>query len=249
MLKWYNHLDRVVFLSPKVDRRAFYDHLLAKLCGHKGIRIIPNGIEVPHVHTDQPAQDFLDFYNIARTEHLFVSVANYSWRKDQGFAVRAFREAAIPDSTLIFIGSEFNECSAAFQEADAASRSSKSAGQRIIWLEKVSREHTLGALQACDSFVLSANHEAQPIALLEAMSYAKPWIARDAGCIDRLEGGLCVKSVRDMAKGMRRLASDSNLRSRLGAAGRLAVERTYNSARYADSYSRLLKELQQSSTS
>ncbi|MEY3479517.1 MAG: hypothetical protein RIQ71_292 [Verrucomicrobiota bacterium] len=244
MLKWYKQLDRVVFLSPKVDGRAFYDHFLARLCGHKGIRVIPNGIEVPKINSDRFEHGFLDTYGIPRTRHVFLSVANYSWRKDQGFAVSAFRQAAIPDSTLIFIGSEFNECSAAFQRADASSRSSASPG-RVFWLENVSREHTLGAIDNCNIFVLSANHEAQPIALLEAMSYAKPWIARSAGCIDRMEGGLCVKSVRDMAGAMRRLASDGDLRRRIGEIGRLAIEKTNNFAQYGSSYCRLLKEFDQ----
>lgn len=242
MLRWYKHLDRVVFLSPKIDGRAFYDHFLAKICRHKGIEIIPNGVDLPELHSHQPAQSFFDYYGIPWTKHLFLSVANYSWRKDQGFAVRAFRKAAIPDSILVFIGSEFNECSTAFQKADTK-QLARSRGERIVWLEKVDRENTLSAVQACDVFVLSANHEAQPIALLEAMSYGRPWIARSAGCIDRMEGGLCVRSVRSMAAAMRRLASNSELRSRLGATGRLAVESNYSYARYGRSYCSLLRQL------
>ena len=242
MLKWYKNIDRVVFLSPKVDGRAFYDHFLAKLCGHKGITVIPNGVDIPDNHSGLLARNFLDLYGIPHKKHLFLSVANYSWRKDQGFAVRAFREAAIPDSILVFIGSEFNECSAAFQKADTKARTCSN-GESVVWLEKVDRENTLGAVQACDTFILSANHEAHPIALLEAMSYGKPWIARAAGCIDRMEGGLCVKSVQRMAEAMRTLAGNSELRRRLGDRGRLAVESSYNSARYGRSYCNLMREL------
>jgi glycosyltransferase involved in cell wall biosynthesis len=57
-----------------------------------------------------------------------------------------------------------------------------------------------------------------------------------------MEGGLCVKSVRGMAKAMRRLASDSELRSQLGTTGRLAVENNYNQAQYAHSYRTLLRD-------
>lgn len=245
MLRWYKHLDRVVFLSPKIDGRAFYDHFLARACHHKGIRIIPNGVDIPALHSDQRAQSFLDRYGIPRTKHLFLSVANYSWRKDQGFAVRAFRKAAIPNSTLIFIGSEFNECSAAFQRADNEARLPKSAG-RVFWLEKVSREHTLSAIQECDTFVLSANHEAQPIALLEAMSYGKPWIARSAGCIDCMEGGVCVRSASSMARAMRLLANDAVLHDTLGKTGRRAVEQKYSSSRYRQQYRNLLREVARS---
>ena len=241
MLRWYRHLDRVVFLDSKTDTNTFYDHLLAKLLRHKGIRIIPNGVDSPVADSDRLAQGFLEQYCIPRTTCLFLSVANYSWRKDQEFAARAFRQAAIAGSTLVFIGSEFNECSEAFQRADSVRPSGSRVGN-IIWLHKVTRANTLGALQACDAFVLSAKQEAQPIVLLEAMSYGKPWIARAAGCIDRMEGGLCVGSVRDMAEAMRRIACDAGLRSKLGAGGRCAAEVRYNLRRYGDSYVQLLKE-------
>jgi glycosyltransferase involved in cell wall biosynthesis len=242
MLNWYKALDRVVFLSTKVDGRAFYDHFLARLCRHKGIEVIPNGVELPDISCHEHAQSFLNAHGIRRTTHLFLCVANYSWRKDQGFAARAFREASISDSTLVFIGSEFNECSAAFQKADVSTLTQASSG-RIFWLENVSRDHTLGALQACDAFVLSANQEAQPIALLEAMSYAKPWIARAAGCIELMEGGLCVNSIHEMAAAMRAMAGDPDLRAKLGSIGRQAVESSYQSARYGDCYCRLVNEL------
>jgi glycosyltransferase involved in cell wall biosynthesis len=241
MLRWYKQLNRVVYLDSKIDARAFYDHFLARLCQHKGIRVIPNGVELPVARSDHFAQSFLDCYHIPRATPLFLSVANYSWRKDQGFAARAFRRAAIPGSKLVFIGSEFNECSDAFRMADSTVFS-ESDPRDIIWLEKVSREHTLGALQACDAFVLSANHEAQPIVLLEAMSYGKPWIAREAGCIDRMAGGLCVRSVRDMAKAMWRIAGDSALRHKLRAEGRRAAEIQHSSHQYAVAYCQLLKE-------
>ena len=62
MMKWYKNLDRVVFLSPKIDGRAFYDHFLARIFRHKGIRIIPNGVDLPELHSNQLARSFLDHY-------------------------------------------------------------------------------------------------------------------------------------------------------------------------------------------
>ncbi len=241
MLRWYKYLDHVVFLDTKTDTNTFYDHLLAKISRHKGIRIIPNGVDFPIADSDRLSHGFLGRYRIPRTSCLFLCVANYSWRKDQEFAAKAFRQAAITGSTLVFIGSEFNECSEAFQRADAVRSFGPQAGN-IIWLERVNRADTLGALKACDGFVLSAKQEAQPIVLLEAMSYAKPWIAREAGCIDRMEGGLCVSSTYEMAKAMRQMARDTALRSSLGAQGRCAVQTRYNVSQYGISYVELLKE-------
>lgn len=240
MLAWLKKIDCIVVLSKRRDFRAFYDHLLARVVGHKNIRVIPNGVDF--TTEIAPGGDFRHRHEISERSLLFLCVANYSKRKDQGFAVRAFRRAAIPDSVLVFIGSEFNCYSDEFKNADAANNVVDPAG-RIIWLEKQSRSDTVDALATCDVFVLSARHEGQPIVLLEAMSAGKPWIARDAGCISEMPGGICVGSEERMAREMRRLAGDPSSRIALGIRGREAVEAEYSRASYGNSYCRLVEEL------
>ncbi|MEI6790922.1 MAG: glycosyltransferase family 4 protein [Myxococcaceae bacterium] len=240
MLRWITKIDRLVFLSNRLDFCAFYDHALARIAKHKGIEIIPNGVDL-----DEKPSDLQGFRNQIGADHasiIFLCVANYSKRKDQGFAARAFRKAAIYNSFLVFIGSEFNEFSEVFQKADSPWDLENSPG-KIIWMEKVSREVTANALAGCDVFVLSASHEAQPISLLEAMREGKPWIARDAGCISEMPGGLCVKTVDSMAHAMKDLVSKWDFRCQLGLAGRYAVETTFNREAYASSYCRLVEEL------
>jgi glycosyltransferase involved in cell wall biosynthesis len=237
---WLRRFDRAVFLSNKADFMGFYDHWLAKSSGYPGRRVIPNGVD-PNVRGLDP-EGFRVRHGIASGAFMLLCVANYSPRKDQGFAARAYRKAAIPGSVLVFIGSEFNEYSRAFQQEDAQHPADSNAGG-IIWLEKISRVETLNAIAACDAFVLSANHEAQPISLLEAMRESKPWIAREAGCIDEMPGGLCVHTEITMADSMNRMAQDKGLRKSLGAAGRTAVETTYNLDCYTESYCRLVEEL------
>jgi glycosyltransferase involved in cell wall biosynthesis len=236
---WIRHFDRVVYLSEQADFRGFYDHLIAKVTGYRGRRVIPNGVNLSERGTD-PA-GFRVTHGISPEAFVFLCVANYSPRKDQGYAARAFRNAAIGNSVLVFIGSDFNEHSHAFQASDAVHHGMKPPG-RIIWLEKQPREDTLNALSSCNAFVLSANHEAQPIALLEAMREGKPWIARDAGCIARMEGGICVKSEGEMADAMIRLSSDESLQTRLGQEGKRAVSTRYSRSAYVDSYCELIEE-------
>lgn len=237
---WLRYFDRVVYLSEQADFRGFYDHLIAKVIGYQGRRVIPNGVDLCE-RGNNPAGFKLN-HGIAADAFAFLCVANYSPRKDQGYAARAFRKAAIPGAVLVFIGSEFNEHSLRFQEEDEPHHSDKSPG-RIIWLQQQSREETLNAIAACDAFLLSAYHEAQPIALLEAMREGKPWIARDAGCIARMEGGICVKSENAMAEAMKRIASDPLLQARLGQEGKQAVITRYNRAAYVESYCKLIEEL------
>jgi len=240
MLKWLKKVDRLVVLSTRRDLRAFYDHTLASLINHPGVRTIPNGVDISHSDISNRSGRFRQSLGLSSTGVLFLCVANYCLRKDQGFGARAFREAAIPGSTLVFIGSKFNESSAIFQKADAQFALKEPPG-KIIWLDNQTREMTLDALADCDVFMLSAYWEAQPIAMLEAMAERKPWIARDAGCIAEMPGGLCVKSRTAMAQAMKTLAQESDLRSRLGHLGRESVETFYNRKMYSQSFCQLVK--------
>ena len=79
--------------------------------------------------------------------------------------------------------------------------------------------------------------------MLDAIRESKPWVAMDAGCIDEMPGGLCVKTENEMAEAMSRMAKDNNLRASLGAAGRAAVETTYNLDCHTESYCKLVEEL------
>lgn len=242
MLGWLKKIDRLVVLSAHPDLRAFYDHTLANIVNHSGVRTIPNGVDLSYSNVSPRLGRFRQGAGVPPKSMLFLCVANYCLRKDQGFAARAFRQAAIPNSTLVFIGSEFNDSSAAFQTADAH-WALPGAPEKIVWLEKQSRETTLDALADCDVFVLSSYWEAQPIAILEAMAENKPWIARNAGCIAEMPGGFCVNSVTGMAQAMRKLAQDSHLRSELGRLGREAVDRLYNRKIFSSSFCRLILEV------
>jgi len=240
MFFWIERLDRTVYLSEQKDFRGFFDHWIAKALGHAGRRVIPNGVDLGVGGND--ASGFRRNLSIASDQVMFLYVANYSRRKDQGYAGRAFRAANIANAVMVFIGSEFNGDSARFQAEDEALPQPQKTG-RVIWLEKVDRNVTLNAFAACDVFVLSADHEAQPIALLEAMREAKPWIARDVGCISELPGGVCVHSESEMARQMALFSATPVMRATLGQQGRESVEKIYNSKHYVDSYCDLVSEI------
>jgi len=241
MLTWLKKIDRVVYLSSRKDLRAFYDHFIASLISHPGIMVIPNGVDSGR-HLRSARRTFRESLGVKADKFLFLCVANYSRRKDQVYAVRAFLRASLPNATLVFIGSEFNEWSKKFQREEMAFREIHTSGQ-IIWLEKIDRRSTIEAFAECNAFVLSANHEAQPIALLEAMREQKPWIARDAGCISDMAGGICVKSEKEMAEAMQTMASDPLLREVLSKDGRQAIELLYNRKSFNASYIDLIEKL------
>ena len=240
MFVWIHQMDRTVYLSEKADLQGFFDHWIAKTVHYEGRRVIPNGVD-PNLRGTNP-DEFRKAHGIAKNQTVFLCVANYSRRKDQGYAARSFRAAAIPNAVLIFIGSEFNSDSARFQKEDERLPIREKPG-RIIWLEKIDRNTTMDAFAACDVFVISSDHEAQPIALLEAMRESKSWIARDSGCISEMPGGVCVHTEAAMSREMARLAAQPEMRAELGILGRQAVEEIYNRQHYIDAYCQLVAEV------
>ena len=83
---------RLVFLSKCVDRHRFFDHWVARLIRHPGIAVIPNSAAPEEFN--QPLPDFRNEFSLG-TGCLFSCVANYSTRKNQELAVRAFRKARL----------------------------------------------------------------------------------------------------------------------------------------------------------
>lgn len=240
MCMWLSRLDRVVYLSEYADLQAFFDHSIAKRLDYRGRRVIPNGVNLEE-RAAAPSS-FRDNLGIMPDQFVFLCVANFNSIKNQGFAARSFRLAAIPGSILVFIGSEFNEFSERFQTEDAVNRPEELPGQ-IVWLEKQDRVTTLNAFAACDVFVLSSESEAQPIALLEAMREGKPWIASRVGCIPEMPGGICITSESSMGVAMKALAADPTLRKSLGREGAAAIAKTYNSKSYQEAYCQIVEEL------
>jgi glycosyltransferase involved in cell wall biosynthesis len=208
--------DRLVFLSHRADFGRFFDHRVARLIRHRGIRIIPNSVDWK--------ETFLEPSGFLKQHHLegrllFLCVANYCERKNQLLALRAYRQARIPDSALVFVGSEFNDYSRRMTELDQQLAPTDPEG-KVLLLERLPRDTTQSLLQAMDVFVLSAKQETQPIVLLEAMALGKPFISTNTGCVSELAGGIVVRSQREMIAQLQRIASDGELRIKLGAEGK-----------------------------
>jgi glycosyltransferase involved in cell wall biosynthesis len=101
---------------------------------------------------------------------------------------------------------------------------------RITFAGRVPREETLRYYQEADIFVLPSLNEGMSNAMLEALSCGLPIITTRTGGADELiqEGvnGLLVKQrdVKDLAKALRILAQDADLRQRMGAQSRALAE-------------------------
>lgn len=247
-LRWLPHVlslpwrlrqfDKVVFLSHKTDWGRFFDARIARFTGARNIAIIPNGVpELP----DTPPGVFRQRHGIG-TGLMFLCIANYTGRKNQERALRAFAEAALPEATLVLIGSELGDYGrrmvGLWQELQAAG-----AGGRVLFLEGLERNETLATLQDCDVKVLAADAETQPIVLLEAMAASKPFISTNTGCVEEFKGGIIVRDAGEMAKAMRRLAASPLERKRLGLEGRKDYEANYSLERTSKMWIQLLEDI------
>ena len=172
---------------------------------------------------------------------MVLCVANYSERKNQTLAVRAFRKANIPGSTLVFIGSEFNEYSEKVMELDESINQKSLC--RTIFLEGISREETQAAFACSDIFLLTAKQETQPIVIIEAMAAGKPWISTHTGCVSNMEGGVVADGCVALASNLNRIATDSIIASSLGRTGRKAAVENYRESVIIDRWDNLLKNL------
>lgn len=239
MLRWIKKIDRWVFLSHQTDLRSFYDHWLAQKIHHPGIRVISNGLDPTQRGV---GSRFRESLGIANDVLLFLCVGYFSRGKNQKMALQAYRQAALPNSRLVFIAPECNAWMERCQEADLA-YPSPAANSGVLWLTKLSREMTLDSFSASDIYLSSSLGETQPISILEAMREFKPWIALRAGCISEFRGGLCVSSLREMVLAIRRLGTNPEERKTLGQAGRQAVESKYSMDRLDRAYCQLVEQL------
>jgi len=232
--------DQLVVLSERRDFGRFLDHRMARWTGFKKVSIIPNGAFAREFN-DPALPDLRKEFGIG-PGLLLLCVANYSDRKNQMLAVRAFRRAQLKDATLVFVGSEFNDYAEQARRQDAELQTEFPAG-RVVWLEKLTRAQTCAAYCAADLFVLAAKAETQPIVLLEAMASQTPWLSTDTGCVSELPGGLVARSEDELVKKMRELASSPALRQKLMAEGWAACQQTYDWEQVVAAYDRLITKV------
>ncbi|MBV8226847.1 MAG: glycosyltransferase family 4 protein [Verrucomicrobia bacterium] len=204
--------DRVVFISKRKDLRRFFDHTLAHWTGYRTHSIIPNGIS--HDIIESAKISFRKKYGI-ETRQTVLNVANYCDRKNQSLALTVFAEANVPDSTLVFIGSERNQYAVKLEEHLRRLRSS-GFGLPVKILYNVPRPDVAAAFQSAEVFLLTAKAETMPFALLEAISIGVPFVSTNVGCVDELPGGKMASSRGGLVRQLRSMLQDPEMREQLG---------------------------------
>ncbi|MEI6432666.1 MAG: glycosyltransferase family 4 protein, partial [bacterium] len=108
----------------------------------------------------------------------------------------------------------------------------RNADPRLKYLGKVSAQEKADALAACDVFCMPSMSEILPTVYLEAWTYGRPVVGgRAHGLPELVEGNKAGFAVsqdgNDVAAALLRLLNDSELRERLGAAGKNLVAEKY----------------------
>lgn len=227
--------DRLVFLSERRDAGRFYDALLAQATCRERISVIPNGVHLAEFKRARP--DFRKAHGI-ETKFLVLNVANYDDRKNQLATLADFMAVNRGDATLVFIGGEFNAYHAQLARAHGE-LSARFPKARVKFLEKIPKDTIYAAYQAADVFILSAKHETQPLAILDAMAAGVPFISTDAGCVREFPGGIVAPSGGETVSAINRLLDDERFGRELGRLGRAACETKYDWERVLDAYEKL----------
>jgi glycosyltransferase involved in cell wall biosynthesis len=233
-------LDHIVLLSDIKDQASFYDHELMHQMGYQNHSVIPNGADRELFEKAAPtAATFRKKYALG-TRSMLLYVSNYDQRKNQQMAAEAFFRAALPNSVLVFIGSELN---AYAHKVRSFVRKRRAADQEVLFLERLPIEDTASAFSAADLFICSSNWELQPLVLLEAMAAGKAFVSTDVGSVREMPGGLIVSDAREMAQAIRLLLSDDWSRIKLIQLGRRAIAEKYNWDDILRQYDALILEL------
>jgi glycosyltransferase involved in cell wall biosynthesis len=149
--------------------------------------------------------------------------------------------AKVPDARVVIAG-EGDERAALQGQAFALGISG-----RVDILEWTDDPGSL--LTGCDGFVLPSRAEGFPLSILEAMLAGLPVVATDVGSVREAvvdgETGFVVPSddATALARAMRRLATDTDLRRTMGKAGRARALERFSIERMARAYEELYEQL------
>lgn len=237
----YNHLDRMALkrfqcLAAVSDSVA--QRLLASGVPATKIRTIANGIDVQTFECARPSP-VLNFDG----SKVIGMVARLDLKKGFEYLLRAARElrGTFPELKVVIVGEgpDRREIEGMIQRFGLQSN--------VILAGQHSDMPAIYA--AMDVFVLPSLNEGLPMTILEAMAASKPVIATRVGAIPKViqdgETGLLVDPADSdgLRDALVRLLTDSDLCSRLGAAGHDWVSHNYTSEAMALKYRQMYDDV------
>ncbi len=224
----YNRaVDAVIAISADV-RRALLDAGVRT----DRVRVVPSGVEAERFVAGAARAAQRLAWKVGPEDVLVVVVGALVARKGHAVLLTAAAQLAaeLPRLRYVFCG--------AGPEAEALREQAHALGDRVYFAGFL--PEVAPALAAADVVALPSLHEGLGVAALEAMAAGRPVIASAAGGLAEVviaeETGLLVPAgdARALAAALARLARDTTLRGRLGAAGAARVRRHFTAAAMAE---------------
>jgi glycosyltransferase involved in cell wall biosynthesis len=216
--------DGLVTLSGTTRKDVFYDNVLKSKMNFKSFTVIPNGVRMEEAGA---ADDSFRTRMGLGNAQIVLCVGNYTPKKNQRDALRAFVHAQPANAILVFIGSESTP-DAERLSAESARLASKRPHARILVLDGLSRSEIFNAYKAADVVLCPSLLECFPLVTLDAMASGRPYISYDVGSVSDLPGGIVAADWKGMGDALGSLLENSEARKRLGEAGRSACAELYN---------------------
>lgn len=225
-LKQYDH---IIYHSENYQDKEFGDkHSI------KPYSVIGNGASDEEFLV--PRYGFRSEYGI-NTSEMLLCVASYSRGKNQEIVLRAYQQANLTDTTLVFIGPEFNDYSNRLRALIAKENGS------VRLLEKIPRQMVVAAYHEADLFIFGSLVECFPLVIVEAMASGTPFISTGVGSVPKLPGGVVVSTVEEMSDAIGHLAKKGPEWQELADVGRQAWEGNYRWENIVGQYEALYLKL------
>jgi glycosyltransferase involved in cell wall biosynthesis len=212
-------------------------NLASKKLGHGRISYLPNGVDPEKFKTGDRA-GFRRKHGIGENDFLIGNISRIDSQKNQLLLLRAFAEliGRNPASRLMLIGPETQPGYA--EELRSFVRDNGLAGN-VTFLPGIRNDDPtlVDAYHAFDAFALTSVHEPFGIVVLEAWSSGKPVVVSSVGGLKSLvregETGFFIDPTATdaawlLAARLEALASDPDLRQRLGSRGLEEVHARYD---------------------
>lgn len=208
LYKFIAKYDLAVYLSKENDAAKYADmHQL------KNGKVLENAID--DIFFDTKIRH--EYLEKTHDEISYLFVANYNQNKNQEMLLKAFFNANIGKSRLIFAGYEENEY-LNYLKTYAREYEGESTKKRVEFNVHLTREQIIELYKASDIFVCPSKSESYPIVAHEAAAVAMPIISTDVGIYGEIEGVYIVSDIYDMREGIEKLYYNAEERQRRGEA-------------------------------
>lgn len=191
--------------------------------------VIQNSIDSKKFDPQKKYRDVRRELNICESALLLGFIARFTWQKQPLVLIRAFADVLsdVPGARLLMVGDG--------EEKDEALSLINELGLKDKITLISFRSDVPDVLAAIDIFILPSLWEGLPVALLEAMSMAKPIIATDVdGTAEVIEDGISGYLIKtenlkeNLAVAIAEMCRDKPLREKLSSGARNRITRHYN---------------------